>query len=150
MLNLYRPLTKEEYNLYSDSFRELYKKHSPPGRTTPAIEIKLSIEEYLEKNKDSDYIFIYDSYDTFCKCQNGKLIYQCQNSYTENGMDMSSRTATWQIAMREQYHVPEQYKIRMFYIQNEIDGWIAHCEQTNPLMVEDKNGFLYIYHRGNL
>lgn len=112
------------------------QKHSVPKNYRVVVD-GANIELVIDNESKYQNIPVYDEWDTLCNCSFGVITPFCSEKY--EGGKLHERVARWKDAMRDKYNVPDEYEIIMCYYgeSNDIDHWIANCEQMNRVLVKD-------------
>jgi hypothetical protein len=129
-------LTEAQLKKLKDWNKMVRQKHSVPENYCVMID-RANIDLVINNESKYENIPVYDEWNTICNCSFGVITPICSEKY--EGGKLHERVARWKDAMRDKYNVPEEYEIIMCYYgeSNDIDHWIANCEQTDRVLVKD-------------
>ena len=129
-------LTEAQSKKLKDWNKMVREKHSVPENYCVMID-KANIDLVINNESQYKSIPVYDEWNTLCNCSFGVITPICSEKY--EGGELHERVAHWKAAIREKYNVPEEYEIIMCYYgeSNDIEHWIANCEQMNRVLVKD-------------
>jgi len=134
-----RPFTQEEQAKVSEWSVRIREKHSVPENYANMID-RDRIDKFMAWSEESDFIYVYDEWRTLCKCSYGVVTPVCEEKFDEHGQEPRIRERFWKECMGKRYSIPDGYEVVMFYGENnDIDHWIATCEQRDRIVVKDAN-----------
>ena len=135
-------LTEAQSKKLKDWNKMVRQKHSVPENYCVMID-RANIDLVINNESKYENIPVYDEWNTLCNCSFGVITPICSEKY--EGGKLHERVARWKDAMRDKYNVPEEYEIIMCYYgeSNDIDHWIANCEQKGRVLLKDRTERVY-------
>lgn len=135
-------LTEEQQQKIKEWNTMVRQKHSVPDGYCVMIDMA-NIDLVIDNEVKYENIPVYDEWGTLCNCSFGIITPACSEKY--EGGELHERVARWKAAMRDKYNVSSEYEVLMCYYgeNNDIEHWIANCEQKDRILLKDKADRVY-------